>query len=346
MKSDDGGVGEDTMPLYRLRYVVDTALQFPNDVALEYADHKVIFLLSQKKDAEITTHVSVDIEGTTYREADSKAQSFLQPVLDAVAFSTGTPLLVLHWDFVLKAETGSRTRQAIWCEKTRQLVPFRLTQNAIDEAQKILLAKPGPALELCWHRYAAQRTLMLDRFVFQWLAFEGLAGKKHIPTTCPQCRAEVTHCEKSLSHEGSDAQRAHQLYSQIEPNTSAREFKRDIWGKARNSVFHGSKYPAPDFLGGLNALSPKLRQACDLEFNRQYALPGKPRPVQDPELHRYGFNMFEWQTADSQRRFADDFPWAAVIKEFGDMKSGEVRSGDPQTWAFKPLNFANDAENW
>jgi hypothetical protein len=334
------------MPFYRFRYVCETSIQSEEDVSFECAGHEIAFLFSQKRGEESTAHVRVDVEAADYREADVKAQSILQPVLDAMAFSTGSSLLVQHWDFILKAEAGSRTRRAIWCEKRKQPAPFRLTQRAIDEARQILTQEGKSTLELCWHRYALQRNLILDRFVFQWLAFEGLAGHAQIPTICPFCKKEVAHCEKLLSHEGSNGKRAHELFLKIEPGTSATEFRRDIWGRTRNSVFHGSKYPSPEFLSRLNSLSPKLRQACDLEFNQVYGLGEQIHPAQDLELHVYRINMFEWQTANAQDDFADDFPWDAVNKEFGDMQPGEIRAGSPETWCFRLLNFNTESTNW
>jgi hypothetical protein len=334
------------VPTYRLRYVCETSLQFDKDVAFGTRGGKILFLFSQSKASENTVQLRVDVEAPNYREADIKAQSLIQPGLDALSFSTGSPLLVLHWDFIIKDETGSKTRRAICCDKRREPAPLRLTERAINEAQHILDEKEESSLELCWHRYALQRNLILDRFVFQWLAFEGLAGKKQIPTICSHCKAEVTHCEKPLSHEGSDANRAHELFLQIEPATSLAEFKRDIWGRARNAVFHGTKYPSPEFLTGLRSLGPKLRQACDLEFNAMFELGVGPRPVRDIELHVYRTNMFEWQTTNADNAFADDFPWEAVNKEFGDMKPGEVRSGSPETWPFKLLNIHTESGNW
>jgi hypothetical protein len=334
------------MPGYRVRYVCETSLKFDNDVALKSRGSTILFLFSQKRPEEKSVHLLVDVEGANYRDADVKAQSILQPGLDALAFSTGSPLLVLHWDFILKDETGSKTRRAIWCEKTREPAPKILTERAIAESQQILEDEEESSLELCWHRYALQRNLILDRFVFQWLAFEGLAGKKQIPTICPHCKAEVTHCDKPLLHEGSNANKAHELFLRIEAANSLAEFKRDIWGRARNAVFHGIKYPSPEFLSGLQSLSPKIRQACDVEFNRMYELGEGPRPVQDIEFHVYRTNMFEWQTANAANSFADDFPWEAVKKEFGEMQSGEVRSGFPETWPFTLLNFNRESENW
>jgi hypothetical protein len=334
------------MAAYRLRYVCETSLLFGEDVSLTVRGKNIHFLFSQKQPTENSVCILVDAEAEHYQQADLKAQSILQPALDALSFSTGSPLLLEQWDFIIKEETGSKARRAIWCKKRREPAPLRLIPRAVDEAQKMLAEGGESGLELCWHRYAVQRGLILDRFVFQWLAFEGLAGTSQIPTTCPQCGSEVTHCEKPISHEGSNGDQAYQLFSRIEAAGCAREFRRDIWGKTRNSVFHGSKYPSPEFLSRLHSLTPKLRQACDVELGKRYKLDEQPRPVRDPEFHIYRYNMFEWETATPENAFAEDFPWEAVNKEFGNMAPEEVRAGFPDTWPFKLLDFARESAGW
>ena len=334
------------MPNYRIRYVCETSLQFHKDVFLESRAGQILFLFSQRRDTENFVRVLVDVEGANYREGDVEAQSILQPAMDALSFSTGSPLLLLHWDFIIKGETGSKTRTAIWCEKLAEPAPLRLTERAIGEAQQILKEEGESGLELCWHRYALQRTLVLDRFLFQWLAFEGLAGKKQIPTVCPRCKAEVAHCERPLLHEGSDSKSAHQIFVRAEPTNSFAEFKREIWGRSRNSVFHGTKYPSPKFLLSLNLLTPKLRKACDTEFNRRYHLEDRRRPTKDLDLHIYIHRMFEWQTVKAESAFAEDFPWEEVNKEFGNEEIGEICGGSRETWPFKSLDFNTKSQNW
>lgn len=247
---------------------------------------------------------------------------------------------------MLKDEAGSSTREALWFEATKRPARFPLAQTEVDAAQRILSQGGGPELALCWYRYAIQRELILDRFVFQWLAFEGLAGSRQIPTVCPRCGKEVTHCEKALSHEGSDRQRAYQLFSRSEPSTTIQEFTKQIWGKARNSVFHGSKYPGPELLTRLNTLFPKLRRACESEFSQVYGLPDQPRPLRALGWYLNNFNMFEWQTANAQDRFATDFPWDSVTREFANWQDGEVRTGNPDKWPFTLLNFEKASANW
>lgn len=107
-------------------------------------------------------------------------------------------------------------------------------------------------------------------------------------------------------------------------------------------MFHGIKYPSPEFLSGLHTLNPTLRQACDVEFNKMYELGEGPRPVQDIEFHVYRTNMFEWQTANAANSFADDFRWEAV----NDMQAGEIRSGFPETWPFRLLNLNKESADW
>ena len=140
------------MPVYRMRYVCETSLQFAQDLSLNYRGKALLFLFSKKKASDNEVHLVLDIESTSFQDADVEAQRFLQPSLDALSFSTGTPLLVLHWDFITKDETGSTTRRAIWCEKRTENAPLFLTDSAVNETQQILDQEGGPDLELCWHR--------------------------------------------------------------------------------------------------------------------------------------------------------------------------------------------------
>jgi hypothetical protein len=334
------------MPTYRLRYVCETSLQSETDVSLDHRGTRIVFLFSKTKPAKNAVHVVLDADAANYREADIAAQMIVQPTLDAISFATGTPLLMQYWDFIIKNEASNGTRRALWCEKGQEVAPVRFGETAVRESQQILSSDEGSTLELCWHRYALQRTLTLDRFVFQWLAFEGLAGKKQIPTVCPRCQKEVTHCDLSLSHEGSDRGKAYELFSKIDSAITAKQFKEDIWWRARNAVFHGSTYPSPKLLLDVHTLSPKLRRACDAEFNKRYNFPDQPRPSQNLEFHVYKMNMFEWKTANAEVAFADDFPWEALNKEFGNMRMGEVRARFPETSPLVLLNFNKDSANW
>jgi len=330
--------------VYRIRYVCDSSLRFERDVTFDSRGRAVTILFSAPI-TESKLHVVVDAESENCAEAVLAAQGSAQPVLDALSFVSGTPLLLRHWDFVLKGQSGSRTRQAIWCNFAEEPSPRQLAASETDEAQRIL-NQPHDSLELCWHRYALQRGFILDRFLFQWLAFEGLAGKKQIPTVCPHCKEEVSHCEKPLLHEGSSRENAYALFSQADPEISRSEFTREIWGSARNSVFHGTVYPSPKLFSRLNVVSPKLRIACDIEFNKRYETGEKDRPKQDLQSQFYKYHMIEWETKDTDVQFARDFPWEAVIKDFGNMGIGEVRMRFPKTSPFKDLDFRTASLGW
>jgi hypothetical protein len=54
----------------------------------------------------------------------------------------------------------------------------------------------------------------------------------------------------------------------------------------------------------------------------------------------------EPETANANDAFADDFPWDALNKEFGNMQPGEVRARFPETSPLKLLNFNKESENW
>ena len=334
------------MPTYRLRYVCETPLRFDRDVSLGAGSNEVLFLFSQKRGNDSTVNLRVDVDAENYLKASVLAQTVLMPAIDALSFSTGTPLLILHWDFVIKSEAGHTTRRALWCERRLEPAAVPLTPGSVGEANEILRQAGGPSLPLLWHRYALQRNLILDRFLFQWLAFEGVSGKTQVAAICPKCQQEVQHCARVLSHEGCDRRKAYAIFSQSDSTCSERDFNREIWGSARNSVFHGTKIPTPEFLAQLQSLSPKLRRACEREFARVYGVDERPRPQRDLEWSIYRYNMFEWRTVNPQEPFADDFPWDAVQREFGNMEPEEVRMQFPDTWPFKLLNFQVDSASW
>lgn len=84
------------MPRYRFRYVCETSLKSEREISLEYKGQGVAFSFPQKENAGNTACANIEVEAANWREADQKAQSLLQPVLDAIAFATGSPLLVLY----------------------------------------------------------------------------------------------------------------------------------------------------------------------------------------------------------------------------------------------------------
>src|SRR5436190_15739110 len=103
------------MSTYRVRFVVETCIKSDDDIVFESKGHRVVLLLSQKKPSDETAHLQVDVDAANYQEAQLEAsEESVPPVLDALAFSTGTPLLLLHWDFVLKKEPGAEIRRAIY----------------------------------------------------------------------------------------------------------------------------------------------------------------------------------------------------------------------------------------
>lgn len=126
------------MPRYRFRYVCETALHSEKEIFFDYKEQRIVFSFSHAESGENVARASIEVEANNWKEADPKAQSLLQPVLDALALATGSPLLVLYWDFVLKDEIGSSTREALWFEAGKRRARFQLAQGEVDDAQKIL----------------------------------------------------------------------------------------------------------------------------------------------------------------------------------------------------------------
>jgi len=52
------------MPVYRMRYVCETSLQFAHDLPLKYLGNTLLFLFSQKKESDKMVHLVLDIEAT------------------------------------------------------------------------------------------------------------------------------------------------------------------------------------------------------------------------------------------------------------------------------------------
>jgi len=326
------------MALYSTRYVCETSLFSEEDMALDFEGHCATFSFPLEQRVEHKAHVTVEIEARNWREANLNAQQILQPVIDALAFTTGQPLLLIDWDFILKDELGSETRNALWRKKTVHPFYFSLNTHLVEEAQQVLNSEGGPGIDLCWHRYALQRTLALDRFVFQWLAFESLAGQTEVRRQCEKCGCVHVHM-------GTDRAEALKILQSAEPGLSEKEFKTGICGKDRNGVFHGSKYPDPKHLRRLSELTPKLRKACEIELSRRYGLASQTRPTGVMEFDVNLLLFLEWQTAKPQNRIALDFPWEAVTAEYSRRRTGEEPDILPIRAPFTTLDLER-AASW
>src|SRR4029077_21038926 len=127
----------------------------------------------------------------------------LPKILDALSFATGTPMLLRDCELVLKAEAGQNKRRALYVghRHVPSLVPLESVE--IEEAKKILATGEDLRLPLCWHRYSLDRQLAHEQFVFNWLAFEALAGDTDVSSRCPKCHAELEHCGRTISHRSS-----------------------------------------------------------------------------------------------------------------------------------------------
>jgi hypothetical protein len=193
---------------------------------------------------------------------------------------------------VLKDETGSAKRKVIHVAKRNVPAPVELTSDAYAEAQTLLARNEELSLSLCWYGYALQRSLALNRFLFQCLGFESLAGQTQINVPCP-------NCGHTNSHSGSNKEKAYELYSSAEPSTSRQKFNREIWGEMRNAVFHGNQYPVPAFLVGLVPVNENLRRSCEAEISRRAPLGERVRARRNLKSIYYFHNFIEWTTAKS-----------------------------------------------
>jgi hypothetical protein len=328
------------VPRYLLRYRVQTCLTRNEDVELTFNGHRAVFLFGQKSANDTAVLVQIELDSTNNREAQILAASFLLPqILDSLSFSTGTPLLLEHCELVLKDETGSHRRRVIHVAKRNVPSPVELNPESHLEAQALLGRSEHLSLSLCWYRYALYRQLALDRFLFQWLGFESLAGDKEIQVPC-------TNCGHVNSHSGSNKEKAYELYASAAPGTSRQRFNRDIWGAMRNAVFHGNKYPVPAFLAELVPVNETLRRACETEISSRAQLGERPRARRNLETIYYFYNFIEWTTTETESAFALDFPAKALSAMVEHGLSRSVGTNFPESSGYSVLTYEPDSREW
>jgi len=323
------------MALYRLQFTAESCLSSDDDITLRHDGADITFLFSKRNDDRYV-RLQTDIEAPNNREAQTRAATnLLPPVLDALSFATGTPLLLVECELILKDETGSRQRRAIYVghKKTPTQVPLRA--ETLPQAARLLQTEET-RLSTCWLRYALHRQLALDQFVFHWLAFEVLAGDADISSTCPTCGKEIQHCGKIVAHRGSSKNRACEIFRSANPETSISEFNAKVWGMARN--------PEPAFLGELFSVSTSLRNAVEKRIAEIAGVPeGRPHYRYD-ELFRV-FLFVEWNTANTNERFALDWPEAILKQRTAAAELNRVfAEAPPENVTF--LNYPTESLTW
>jgi hypothetical protein len=292
------------MPRYQLHYRVATALSSPNDVSLKSSGYEVSFLFSTKKGRASSVLTRVTVEAPDHEAASSLCSgSVIPPCLDALALTSGRGLLLGECELVLKDETGSAVRKGKYVGQNAPPEQIKLEETAIKAAQSICDWNGGSILPLCWLRYSNQRQLTLEKFLFAWLAFEELAGDTDIVTNC-------RHCMKEVSHRGADKNRAWELFRAADPTFERKIFDNEIWGRARNALFHGAKYPDPRFLAQLAKLVEPLQKAVCLETQEIYKLGETPQPT--PGSIFRVFLYFDWDTKQHNEPFPTDWPQAEL----------------------------------
>ncbi len=278
-------------------------------LAIDFAGHRPVFLFTEKAPNDGQVIVRTEVDADNNREGWTKAAgTVLPPILDAISFSTGTPLLLRDCELLLKAEPGESKRRALYVGHRHLQSHAALKPIEIEEAKKILAAGDELRLALCWHRYALDRQLAHEQFVFNWLAFEALAGDATIPSRCPECNEELHHCGHPIVHRGSSKTEARQIFQTAHPGTTDREFNDKIWNKSRNYVFHGRRYPDPQYLSELNEHSKNIHTAVDMRVDELLGLGHRYRRHQGYETWFRRFIYVEWTTKAPSDEFAQDWP--------------------------------------
>lgn len=332
------------MPRYLLRFRVDSCLARDQDLDVSYEGLRITFLFSKKRPEDSYVRVQVDLEATNNRTAQARASSeIVPPVLDALSFSTGTPLLLRECDLILKDEVGTQVRRAIYVESSRMPRRVPLTPDAVQDVGRILSFDGAPRLPLCWYRYALDRRLVPEQFVFQWLAFEGLAGDADIPSRCPKCRQVLHHCETKITHRGSNKIAAREIFRAANPDTPDSGFNVRIWSDARNSVFHGQKYPEPEYLAELASLTGMLSRATRDQIVRVFRLPRRETPRLRCEEENLMFLFIQWKTGNANAHYAADCP-ERVLQQIARKEPEGIAAASRE--GIDLLNYNTDSPEW
>lgn len=287
------------MPIYRLFYRITTPLVRQQDVTFAADPNPVTLLFSEKREGDSTVLARIDIQAVGYREAQHAAATFVPRVLDCLSFSTGVPMLLGLCELIFRSERGADIRRGVHTKERRFPLSVRLDQRELDFAQSIF-DSAGPKLPLCWLRYSRQRELTLERFVFSWLGFEELAGDADIPATCAGCGEVATH-------RGADKARAWELFHAANPDVDRRNFDQAIWGRARNAMFHGSRYPDPNFLRDLEVLVAQLQATISRAVQTESQVEGVPNAPAGQHIFNYE-TYFSWRTDNRGESFPNDWP--------------------------------------
>lgn len=312
------------MPRYLLRYIAESCLRGQADAIISYGGIDVRLLLTPKWTNDGYLRLEIEIDATNSAQAQAQAGgTYLPVILDALSFATGTPLLLLDCELVLKDESGHKTRKAIFVAHVRHPAQVTLSAEAVAEVKALLQQGEPVRIALCWHRYGLHRRLALDKFVFNWLAFEALAGDAQVASRCPVCHDPVSHCGEPVVHSGADRKAAYEMFSSVNPDVSKSQFNSRVWGEARNKVFHGRKYPNPVYLSDLHSISGFVRKASERRI-ADLAKIQAVRPVPDYDDSFRVFYFVEWDTNDSAQAFAHDWPEVALREKAAEAELGRV----------------------
>ena len=331
---DDGS--RNSMNSYLIQYVVETSLHHTGDVGFDYEGNTFFFLFSQKQQQERNLRVRTFLRGSTAGRAQlSGAISLLPPILDALSFATGTPLILRHCEIILKDETGSQVRKAIFIGEGKDYNPHSLSANSVKEAKEILANRNGLKLPLRWLRYATYRKWAFDRFLFTWLALENLAEPTDIDVSCPNCGHHTVR-------KGAVKARIQDLVATIIPELSGQVFNKRFWD-ARQKVFHGGKEPESDFAIDLMETTHTVWKACEAEICRTYDLERRARTPLMMDLYFKSYMLVEWKSKCPEVAYADDYPSEAITEAIKTATFGKAEDEHREIGLqFLPIGLAKE----
>ena len=206
------------------------------DLTVKFGGHKSILLFSKKTSDDGHVIAQIEVEANNNEQAwVVVASNFLPPILDALSFATGTPLLLRDCELILKDEAGKPKRRVLYIGHRHVPSVAHLQDVEIEEMKTILATGDDLRLPLCRYRDALDRELAHEQFVFNWLAFEALAGDTDVPSRCPNAM-KVETLDRPVVHRGSSKIAARWIFQAAHPQTTDQEFNNEF-GARREIMF-------------------------------------------------------------------------------------------------------------
>lgn len=291
------------MPIYQLRFFIETPLRGDEDTQFIYRGHTMTFLFQSGNNTPKGIEVELRCSGADYSDAARLASNeIIPPVLDAIAFHRKTQVLLGGCRRILKAEPGVARRKLIYVEPHRYPTTPQFHGHWTKQIQQIIDSDPtNRKFALRWLRNSYRPLGIPERFIYVWLALENLAGEIEKKPKCSNCHKDMP------AYMAADRDRAYEILSTYIPTLDQGTFMR-WWTKTRNSLFHGLREPDAAMMDELGTVATTVQQALESHLQNELGVKEKSTAAQPlgPDRSYLLWLFLEFDAPNP----ADEFPHA------------------------------------